>query len=358
MRIHLLGLPNAPIHPDYSLDGFAQATHRFARMMEALGHTVFLYGAEGSNAPCTEFIQTISERERTALLERAPANNCQYQHVTMDSVRPLWQRSNATAAAEVARRKQKGDFLLTIGGTSQKLVFDFNPDLLGVEYSVGYSGSFLPHRVFESWAWMHCTYGFQGNNTGQFFDTVIPVFFDPAEFSFTRQPDDYFLYVGRMTELKGVAIACQAAKAAGVKLKLIGHGEGDFKSLITYGEYLGALDGKARNEAMSRAKAVFAPTRYIEPFGCTVVEAQMCGTPVITTDFGAFTETVEQGVSGFRCSYLGEFVRAIKNVESLDRESILARAQAKYSMWNLVHDYDRYFKRLNLRWSQGWNSLD
>ena len=61
MRLHLLGLPNAPVSMKYNLDGFAVAAHRFSRMMRDLGHTVYLYGAEGSDAPCTEFIPIISE---------------------------------------------------------------------------------------------------------------------------------------------------------------------------------------------------------------------------------------------------------------------------------------------------------
>ena len=40
--------------------------------------------------------------------------------------------------------------------------------------------------------------------------------------------------------------------------------------------------------------AVLCLTSYLEPFGCVAVEAQLCGTPVISTDFGGMVETVEQ----------------------------------------------------------------
>jgi glycosyltransferase involved in cell wall biosynthesis len=364
LRFHLLGLPNAPLSPAFHLDGFAMAGHRFARMLMKMGHTVYLYGAEGSNAPCTEFIQIISERERRALLEKAVANNCEYQHVVMDEGRPLWQRSNATAAAEVALRKQPRDFLLTIGGASQKLVFDFNPDLIGVEYSIGYEGNFCDHRVFESHAWMHHCYGLQNIRDGRFYDTVIPCFFDPEEFPFSDSPEDYLLYVGRLTRRKGVHVACQAASAAGVKLKVIGHGEGQEGATIidyvksTGNEYLGPVDWKERNHIMARARAVMTPTIYVEPFNCVAVEAMLCGTPVISTDFGGFTETVEQGKTGYRCSYLGEFIKAIRSVENLDRSYIQRRAVEKYSMWNLARDYDLYFKRLMTKWAKGWDTPD
>jgi glycosyltransferase involved in cell wall biosynthesis len=350
-RIHLLGLPNAPVNPDYSLDGFATAGHRFARMLERLGYPTILYGAEGSNAPCTEFVQIISERERVALL-----GDCEYQHATMDERFPLWQLSNAKAAAEISLRKQPGDFLLTIGGESQKPIFDFHPDLLPVEYSIGYEGNFCRNRVFESRAWQHYCYGWQKHRDGRFFDTTIPLFFDPDQFPFWAEPEDYFLYVGRLTERKGVHVACQIAKAAGVKMKFIGHGD---KNLITGGhEYLGAVDWKTRNEVMSKARAVICPTLYMEPFNAVSVEAQLCGTPVIATDWGGFTETIEHGETGFRCAYLGKFVNAVRAVDSLDRLYIRDRAIRNYSMWNLCEDYAIYFYRLQKLFGDGWNSLD
>jgi len=140
-------------------------------------------------------------------------------------------------------------------------------------------------------------------------------------------------------------------------LKIIGHGD---KSLVTHGaEYLGALSEQERNQWLSRASVVLTPTTYIEPFNQVAIEAQMCGTPVVATDFGGFTETIEHGMTGFRCSYLGEFVRAIQDAPALDRQYIRDRAVRRYSYHNVKHQYQRYFDRVALLFGKdGWNSLD
>jgi glycosyltransferase involved in cell wall biosynthesis len=107
---------------------------------------------------------------------------------------------------------------------------------------------------------------------------------------------------------------------------------------------------------MARAHAVLMPTLYLEPFGAVAVEAQLCGTPVITCDWGAFPETVEQGVTGFRCHYLGEFLDAVQRVSELDPVAIRTRAVAKYSLSVVAQQYQSYFERLSLLWGAGWHS--
>ncbi len=348
-RIHLLALPNAQTTKAYSLDGFAQCTIRFAKLMKGLGHHVILYGSEENEAPCDEFVPCISKADQETLL-----GTSEYQHAAIDERYPLWQMANVKMSVEVGRRKQPKDFLCLIGGASQKYVADFHPDLMCVEYSIGYQGSFSPYRVYESQIWRHWTHGHQNMEDGRFFDDVIPVFFDPAEFEFCEKPDDYFLYVGRYVNRKGVKIACDASKAAGVSLKCIGHSK---ECLPDYGENLGALPMDERNQWMSKAKAVFTPTIYVEPFCCVAVEAQLCGTPVISTDFGGFTETVEQGKTGFRCNYMGEFVDAVKNIGTIDRHYVRERAVSKYSMEAAAPQYQRYFDRLWLRWNGGWDTM-
>lgn len=340
LRLHILGLPNAPVHPDYSLDGFAQVGHRFCRMMKDLGHTVFLYGAAGSNAPCDEMVEIISEKRRLDLL-----GVTQYQYTPIDGRNRLFKHGNSRAIDEIAWRRQPGDFLLTIGGLAQSPIFDALPDLIPVEYSIGYHGNFAKHRVFESCAWMHHCYGAQGID-GRFSDTVIPCFYDPEEFHYRHWNErmDFLLYVGRLTPRKGIEIACRAAEAAAIPLKVIGHGD---TSLVTHGaEYLGALSTLKRNDWLSRARAVLCPTTYVEPFNQVAVEAQLCGTPVISTSWGGFTETVEHGRTGFRCSSLEEFVRAIDDVKKLDPAYIRGRACDRYSMRVLKYHYERYFRRI------------
>lgn len=355
MRIHLLALPNAQTTREYSLCGFTQVTIRFARMMRDLGHTVFLYASEENEAPCSELITCITKEEIESLFGMGP---WEYQHANIEEWSPAFQLFNARAAKEIAKRKQPRDIICQIGGYAQHYVSDRNPDLMTVEYSIGYQGSFSPYRVFESAAWMHETYGRQNILLGRHYDTVIPVFFDPAEFTVCDKPEDYFLYVGRLYPNKGITVACDLATKAGVKLKIIGHGVEGTKYCTGDHEFLGSVDLRTRNEVMSKARALISPTLYVEPFGCAQVESQMCGTPVICTDFGGFTETVEQGLTGYRCHYVGEFLRAIKDVDNLDRQYVATRARNKYSMHTLKHDYQRYFNRLATLWDGGWNCVD
>lgn len=84
-----------------------------------------------------------------------------------------------------------------------------------------------------------------------------------------------------------------------------------------------------------------------------------CGTPVITSDHGAFIETVRQGVSGYRCRTLADFVRAAMKVDELDRAEIRAHAISTWSTDVLRHRYDRYFRRVARKHMGGdWYSLD
>lgn len=349
MRVHLLALPNAQTTRDYSLDGFAMATIRFAQLLKGLGHTVYLYASEENEAPCDELITCVTKAEQETFLGDTP-----YPYAEMTAASPLFQSVNARMVTAIWVRKEPQDFLCLIGGIAQSAVAASHPDLICVEYSIGYPSSFSDYRVFESCAWQNSTYGRQGIERGRFFDTVIPCSFDPAEFPYGHRADDFVLYVGRLQPNKGIGIACDAAKAAGVDLKIIGHGD---PSVITYGEYLGPLDMAERNSWMSRAQAVLCPTLYLEPFGCVAVESQLCGTPVISTDFGAFHETVVQGVTGYRCSYFGEFVQAILRAGELDRAAIRQRAVDTYSIAAVAPLYQAYFERLMLLWDKGWNTL-
>jgi len=360
MNIHLLSFPSAPTTAAYSLCGFTSATIRFAKVLRLLGHHVTLYASEQNEAPCAELVTVITNEERETIL-----NGVEYQTAPMvQACYPLWDLANKRTIREIAKRKQPHDVICTIGGAAHQPIAEAHTDLMTVEFSIGYCSSFAIYRVYESHYWRGVTHGFQvqkqfnaeGGGDGRFFDTVIPLFFEKDAFRPRVKKDPFVLYVGRLTPKKGIAIACEAAHRAGVPLKIIGHGD---PKLITHGaEYLGALPDSERNEWMSRATALLCPTLYVEPFGSVAVEAQLAATPVISTDFGGFVETVEPGKTGYRCNYLGEFVQAIHDAPSLDPRYIRARAERLYSLEAVAPQYQAYFDRLSLLWGDGWNTIN
>jgi glycosyltransferase involved in cell wall biosynthesis len=199
---------------------------------------------------------------------------------------------------------------------------------------------------------MHSIYAGWKNPTtadGQFFDTVIPGYLEPEMFPLGNGSGDYYLFIGRLIERKGYNIAQEVCKALGKKLILAGPGEAS-----GYGTFVGSVGPEKRAELMGNAIATFAPTLYIEPFGNVVIEAQACGTPTITTDWGAFTETNINGVTGYRCRTLQEFIDAAENVKSLDRQAIRDRAVSLYSVDVIAKRYEDYFTSLLTLWDQGW----
>ncbi len=350
MRVHLLACPNAQTTRAYELDGFAQMTIRFATLLKRMGHTVYLYASEENEAPCDLHLSCITKAEIATMLGNTP-----YQAAQFDVGSQMFLTFNARAASMLSQYKQPHDLLATIAGSASFPVSQQHPELLFLEYSIGYRGVMAPYRVYQSHAWRHVVHGFTGCDGGREFDAVIPPFFEASEFPFVARPDPYVVYCGRVVSRKGLATVCDAAKAAGVPLKVMGHGD---PHLVTYGEFLGAVPTVERNQILAHATACLMPTQYIEPFGNVCAEAQLCGTPVITTDYGAFTESIEQGVSGFRCTYLGEYVQAIQKAGSLDRYAIRDRAIRLYSMEAAEASYRAYFYRLNLLRGEGWNSLE
>jgi glycosyltransferase involved in cell wall biosynthesis len=79
-----------------------------------------------------------------------------------------------------------------------------------------------------------------------------------------------------------------------------------------------------------------------------------CGTPVITTDWGIFTETVEQGKTGFRCRTFKEFLEAAEKVKDLDNRYISTRAYERFSVDMIRYKYEKYFRQLETLWDKGF----
>jgi glycosyltransferase involved in cell wall biosynthesis len=320
-------------------------------MMTDRGHEVFLYAGEQNEARVTELIPCITEEERLAFLDGKF-----YVDADFNSNLPTWQKFNKTVVEEIQKRAEEKDIICVIGGTSHKPIADALPGMICVEFGIGYGGTFSKFRVFESYAWMHTVYGSSNPNPnaidGNFYDAVIPNYYEVEDFP-EHEDKGYYLFIGRLTERKGYQIASDVCKYVGVRLKVAGHG-----TPPEYGEYVGVVDAKQRGELMAGATAVFVPTQYIEPFGGVAIEAMLCGTPIITTDWGAFTETNIGGVTGYRCRTFKEFCEAVRKAPKFDHKEIREYAQSNYSMEAVAPRYEYYFENLLTLWGDGWYTKD
>src|SRR5262249_44653604 len=121
---------------------------------------------------------------------------------------------------------------------------------------------------------------------------------------------------------KGPHLAIEAAKKAGVRLKLAGEVQPVFREYwdekvfpLIDGEqiqFVGEVDHLKKNALLSRAKALLFPIQWEEPFGLVMIESMACGTPVIALPGGSVEEVVRNGVSGWICRDIDEMAARIK----------------------------------------------
>ena len=330
--LHILSSPQIPVHKQHTIDAFSISTLKFIDYMTKYGWNCVHYGLPGAEVPC-EFVNCLPEKSSS------DNNIINY---------------NINAGKEIALRKKPGDMIVCMYGTENKGACDHNPDLKTVEPGIGYGTSavFATYKAFTSYAHMHLYYGSKGlGEHPGWFDTVIPNAFTPSDFDYTEEKDDYLLLFGRVIPSKGVSLAIQAAEATGKKLIIAGAGslsDIGYESIPDHVEVVGPCDREQRRKLMSKAKAILGPTYYVEPFGNMIVEGYLSGTPAITTDWGGFTETVVQGVTGYRCKEFREFVNAINNIDRISPQHCRDWAMSRYEDSVVHKQFDEYFKKIQI----------
>lgn len=370
MRLHLVSLPHTQtIKSGFTSCAYTQKIVKFADMMSAGGHEVILYSGDRNDAACAEHVPLFSEAERAA--DWGEGFDTVTSPLKWDASLPYWTRMNERAVAEISERARDRDLLLLIAGWCQKPIADglelvASRNVLPVEWGVGYEGIFSEFVAFESNAWMHHVYGLQKWVTGRFYDAVIPNYFDLRDFHLARK-DDYLLYVGRLIERKGIHVAGLIAERLGMKLLLAGPGADmsqtrpgrvvatDGTTITGDVEYVGEVGIAERAELMAKARCLLAPTLYIEPFGGVTIEAMLSGTPVVTTDWGAFTETVTPEV-GRRFRTLGQAADAVVEAMRLDPVGVHHHAAARYSLEAVRPRFERWFEQIEGLWDGGWEA--
>jgi glycosyltransferase involved in cell wall biosynthesis len=178
---------------------------------------------------------------------------------------------------------------------------------------------------------------------------------DTEHFDYNETPEDYFIWLGLITKVKGIENAIAAAKKAGVKLKIAGkqneHNSEYFDQMIKPQlddkiEFVGELGGQELVNFYRNAKALVYPIEWEEPFGLIMTEALACGTPVIAYPRGAVPEIVSHGENGFIVSSIDETAEAIKNIDQIDRKKCRQTVLEKFNINAMVGSYLEIYKEL------------
>lgn len=297
MKIHVLANPRNPTGLMNRVDPFAVHAYKYIKHLAPHFHIIH-YGIPGAQVDC--------------------------EHIDIPTAPTDIKGFNELAGAEIRKRASDGDIIVCFFGVDNKLACDMNPRCKIVEPSIGYraNGIFAPYRVFTSYANMHFFYGERGMlMSPSWFDEVIGNPFTISEFEYNDKKEDYFLYFGRVCEEKGVNLAIQATEKAGKKLIIAGPGSLQtigYKSIPDHVEVFGVANAEQRKQLMKNARGLIGLTYYVEPFGNMIIEANLSGTPVITTDWGAFPEIVLEGETGYRVRDFKSLLSAIKNIDSID----------------------------------------
>jgi len=354
MRLHLIGIFHTQATNDYSHCAFTGKALRFPRMMQAQGYDVIEYANEGSKANATEHVQMLTREEFDNCYSRRKHTDFYGDQAIIGS--PAHQLFEGRLITALNNRLGKEDIICHPFGHAHQRLMDEFPHHQHVETGIGYP-TLMPNsfRIFESYAWMHYHQGKEGRN-GRNYEWVVPNYFDLDEWEPCYEQGQYLAFLGRICSGKGMDTIKEIANHS--PWPIVIHGQGDpspwsHPNII----YKGPISGRKRSTFLRNARAALMPTNFTEPFGGSGVEAMLCGTPLIAVDYGAFTETIIEGVSGFRCHTLQDWLDAIHNVDRLDRKEIANSARCRYSLEACGKRYDAIFQSINNLWREGWYHL-
>jgi glycosyltransferase involved in cell wall biosynthesis len=163
---------------------------------------------------------------------------------------------------------------------------------------------------------------------------------DPSEFVFRREKDGYDLFLGRLHRVKGYRWAVEGAKRAGRRLVVAGGWRPSFRRGL---RFVGTVDGQRKADLLAGAACLWMPALWDEPFGLTLVEAMLSGTPVLGTRRGALPEIVTDDV-GALGETLEELVQLRGSIERRDPMACRLRAEQWFSHTRMAQGYVRMYQ--------------
>ena len=157
----------------------------------------------------------------------------------------------------------------------------------------------------------------------------------PEVSALTQLKDDYYVYLGRVNEVKGVRTLCKAAAQLDKKLIVIGDGESLPELKETYKncshiEFKGQMQWEEFMPILQKARFMVLPAEWSENNPLTVIESQSLGTPVLGANIGGIPELTDYTFCSGNVNDLKSEITRMWDTE-FDYKTIASEALTRYN---------------------------
>jgi glycosyltransferase involved in cell wall biosynthesis len=174
---------------------------------------------------------------------------------------------------------------------------------------------------------------------------------DTERWAFHPEGDGTAVWFGRITPTKGTGEAVQAARYAGLPLRIFGpveHQDYFDQAVKPYLgptiAYCGNRDPDALAHQVSRASVCLFTPRWNEPFGLAAAEAMSCGVPVAAFDAGAVSEVVADGGVIVKGGDVIALATAALRAARMDRRAVRDLAVVRFALPTMIDRYEDLYR--------------
>lgn len=351
MKIAVLGHLKFPIAAPFP-GGLERHTHAMVSGLQARGHEVTLYAAEGADAR----LSAVALCEPTGPHTGEPASDAAIDAIEGAAYQRMVEAVRA-GGFDVVHANCLHDLPLREGaslGAPMLIVLHvprFEPFAGAVRQAAPHATMLAVSRqLAELWRGVAEEFLIVANGVD------LEVFRPPEPEPAREGHPPFAFWSGRLSHEKGLHLAIDAARLAGLELAFAGpraddaYWRDEIAPRLGPGvRDLGHLGEEGLVENLGRAAVAVVSPLWEEPFGLVVLEALACGAPVAAFRRGAVPDILDE-TSGrlARPDDVADLARAMREAATLDRAACRMRAE-RFGIDRMLDAYEEVYRRMTGR---------